>query len=367
MTFIAGVVVCAAVFGQVTEVNLLESMDLWQRDGGVAGSFEIKDGRLLANWTTHEPADLITRADYENFELGFECKIDEYGESGLYIHAPRNGAWRAGIELELANYYGGGAGRHSPCSIFREAPPQRISMKPAGQWNAIKVLMDWPKLVVHINGELVHDLDLSAHPELRYKLRRGAIGIQNLGWGVEIRNMVLKPLPDKENAVSLFNGRDLSGWTVDGGKARWEVRDGAIRATGDGYLKHERVVEDFDLRLMVRTSPAANGGVYFRWLRMDPFSDRGHEIQILDISGAIAPTGSIYGYERGEDQPITPGRWELLQLFVRGKEVVVYLNGVRSCTTKELKHVRPGHICLQMHRGGTSIEYKDFLLVPAGR
>lgn len=364
---VAGFFVAVSVMLGTVEprpLDLLASMDLWQREGGVAESFKIEDGRLVGNWTRHEPAHLLTKADYENFELTFECKMTEYCEAGLFIHAPRNGAWRAATELELANFYGGGRSKYSSCSIFRHAAPLRIPVKPAGQWNAVKVLMDWPKLVVHINGELVHDIDMAAHDELRYKLRRGPIAIQNLGWDIEFRNMILTPLPDSEHAIALDNGRDLGGWTIDGGKAIWSVADGAIRSTGDGYLKHEKVVQDFDLSMYVRTSPAANGGVYFRWLRMDPFGDRGHEIQILDAEGAIMGTGSIYGLERGNDLPITPGQWQLLQLFVRGKEAVVYLNGVKSCATKELKHVRPGHICLQMHRGGTTIDYKWLRLRP---
>jgi hypothetical protein len=346
-------------------IDLLASMDLWERDGGAAESFTLEDGILRAHWTRHEPAHLITRADYENFELSFECKVDEWGETGLYIHAPRNGAYRAGLQLDLSNFYGGAVSEHSSNSIFREVAPRAIPMKSAGEWNAVRVRMDWPHLRVHINDECVHDLDLSEHPELKYKLRRGAIGFQNLGWGLEVRDMVLRPLPDTENAISLFNGKDLTGWTVDGGRATWDVHEGAIRCSGHGYLKHERLDEDFDLRLYLRTSPAANGGIYFRWLAMEPFGDRGHEIQVLDVPDAIMPTGSIYGIERGNDLLITPGEWQLLQLFVRGREAVVYLNGVRSCSTDRLGHVRPGHICLQAHRGGTWIDHKEIHLVPA--
>ncbi len=345
-------------------VDLLASMDHWRQVGGGPDSFAIQDRQLLLKWTRREPGDLITRADYENFDLSFECRLAPYAESGLYIHAPRNGACRAGLELELANHYGEKPTTTGPCSIFRHVAPRATPMKEPGEWNAVKVHMDWPRLTVHVNGEMIHDLDLSTDEELKYKLRRGAIGFQNLGWDVEIRNLVLTELPDTERAMPLFNGKDLTGWTVDGGQAEWRVQDGAISATGDGYLKHEKIVEDFDLRLLVRTSNAANGGVYFRWLRMDPFRDRGHEIQILDVPGAIMTTGSIYGRQRGDDLPITPGQWELLQVFVRGPEAVVYLNGVRSCATTNLKHVRPGHICLQMHRGGTTIEFKDMLLVP---
>jgi hypothetical protein len=227
--------------------------------------------------------------------------------------------------------------------------------------------MDWPRLVVDVNGERVHDLDMSANDELKHKLRRGPIGIQNLGWDIEFRNMMVKSLPDTEHAIALDSGKDLAGWTVDGGKAVWSVVDGAIHSTGDGYLKHEKVVEDFDLSMYLRTSPGANGGVYFRWLGMDPFSDRGHEIQILDVPGATMATGSVYGIERGEDVALTPGQWELLQLFVRGKEAVVYVNGLKCCATVDLKHVRPGHVCLQMHRGGTTIDFKELRLLPVKR
>jgi len=346
--------------------NLLDSMESWERQGGQQASFQIADGHLFVRRAGREPAALLTHRNFENFKLDFEYKIDEWGESGLFLHAPRNGAFRAGLEIELANHYGGSPTPYSAGAVFRRQAPKTIPVKPSGQWNRVQVLMDFPKLAVHINGQLVQDLDLSAHETLRYSLRRGAIGFQNLGWGMEVRNLTLQPLPPKEHAIALFNGKDLTGWEVEIGKAKWEVRDGAIVGSdGDGYLRHEMQFEDFDLRMYIRTSPAANGGVYFRWLAYEPFGDRGHEIQILDLPGAVTATGSIYGIARGNDLLITPGQWELLQISVRGKQAVTHLNGVKCAESDSLKHVRPGHITLQMHRGKESIAFKELLLTPA--
>ncbi|NLX21421.1 MAG: DUF1080 domain-containing protein [Phycisphaerae bacterium] len=349
-------------------IDLLASMSLWERHGGSAESFELVDGQLTACWSREEPAALLTRRDFENFNLTFEYEISQWGESGLFIHAPRNGAFRAGLEIELADTAGWPPSPYTAGAIFRHVPPAADAVRKHGEWNTVHVRMDWPRLVVKINDQTVQNLDLAAHEELRYTLRRGAIGFQSLGWPITIRNLKLQPLPDTENAVALFNGNNLAGWKIEIGNARWDVRNEAIiGADGDGYLRHEGQYQDFDLRLYIRTSPAANGGVYFRWLGYEPFPDRGYEVQILDLHGAIMPTGSIYGLARGNDLLVTPGQWQLLQLFVREKHALVRLNGVTCAESTQLDSVRPGHITLQMHRGDASIEFKDIHLTPADR
>ena len=82
--------------------------------------------------TDNEPAAILTKDDYENFELDFEFKVHQWCESGLFIHAPRNGAFRAGIEIEFGAYnredaYGSGA-------VFRKVPAMTSAAKKWGKW-----------------------------------------------------------------------------------------------------------------------------------------------------------------------------------------------------------------------------------------
>jgi hypothetical protein len=343
--------------------DLTQSMDPWERHGGDEGSVSLEDGVLTFSPSNYHPVALLTKEDYENFELEFDIRFQGWVESGLYIHAPRNGAYRAGLEVELESHLAGTT-PHSMGAIFRILPPATSWEKRDG-WHACRVTMDWPRLVVRINDRVLQDVDLSAHEELRHKLRRGAIGFQNQGWEFAVRNVRVKRLPDTENGIALFNGQDLTGWSLIEGDAEWEVRDGVLSVTrGSGYLAHETICQDFDLRLYVRTAPGANGGVFFRWSPTDN-KDRGQEVQVFDYPGATMCTGSLYGVARANDLGITPGEWQLLQIVARGPKVVTYINGIKGAESDAVRAVRPGWIVLQAHRDGATLEHKDIVLVPA--
>ena len=64
---------------------------------------------------------------------------------------------------------------------------------------------------------------------------------------------------------SLFNGRDLAGWT-EVGNEKWVVEDGAIYGEGIteeyGYLATEKTYRDFHLSLRFKCEASGNSGVY---------------------------------------------------------------------------------------------------------
>jgi len=364
MPFVATAVVLALSVAGALAGDLLGTMDVWQRTGGNEQSFQLDEGVLSFSSAGDEPAALLTKGDYENFDLEFEFKLARWCESGLYIHAPRNGAFQAGLEIELTDITRG-CTPFTTGALFRLLAPQKAWAGAHDVWHPCKVRMDWPRLVLHVDGELMQNVDLSQHEQLRHSLRRGAIGFQHLGGRTQIRNLRLDPLPDSEGGVALFNGTDLTGWSVLKGEATFEVRDGLLVARdGYGYLKCETICQDFDLRLYLRTSPAANGGIFFRW-KPGSKDDRGNEIQILDLADAHMITGSVYGIERGSDAALTPGQWTLLQISVHGNRAVTHVNGVKSAETDALTTIRPGHIVIQMHRDDSTIEFKDLVLVSA--
>ena len=66
--------------------------------------------------------------------------------------------------------------------------------------------------------------------------------------------------------MSLFNGKDLTGW-VKIGNEKWEVEDGVIHGQGItkeyGYLQTEKKYVDFDLSLRFKCEADGNSGVFF--------------------------------------------------------------------------------------------------------
>ena len=220
--------------------------------------------------------------------------------------------------------------------------------------------MNWPKLQVRLNGQLVQDLNVEEHESLRYRPRLGYIGLQDRGKPVHFRNIRIKRLPDqvRDQWQPLFNGKDLKGWTVsDKCTAAWSVENGElVGADGHGYLISDAEFRNCEFQTYVRSSPLANGGVFFRW---KTGGGRGFEIQIEDIPDSNDPTGSIYGRVRAEQMPFQPGEWVLMQVFLNENHCVVRVNGMTVAESREMGRARSGNISLQMHSGNGWVRWKD--------
>jgi hypothetical protein len=75
--------------------------------------------------------------------------------------------------------------------------------------------------------------------------------------------------PAADGFVSLFNGKNLAGWTGD--SRYWSVEEGAITGVTDGSLERNRflswkggTVRNFELRVRVKVSPGGNSGIQYR-------------------------------------------------------------------------------------------------------
>lgn len=102
------------------------------------------------------------------------------------------------------------------------------------------------------------------------------------------------PAADADGFVSMFNGRDLSGWTnINCAPETWSVRDGMIVCTGKptGGLRTTRHYENFVLELEWRhLTSGGNSGVFVWGSPINapgvPFL-RGIEVQALDHGYAV--------------------------------------------------------------------------------
>lgn len=169
-------------------------------------------------------------------------------------------------------------------------------------------------------------------------------------------------IANAQKAVSIFNGKDLTGWTIHGTE-KWYVENGNLVCESGpdkqyGYLSTNQPYKDFDLTLEFKQEANGNSGVFFR-----------SSIEGVKISGwqvEVAPkglhTGGIYeSYGRGwmvkpdaeGEKALKPGKWNKLRIRVVGDKVTTWLNGKKIIELSDEKIGKAsGFIALQIHDGG---------------
>ncbi|MEX2263430.1 MAG: DUF1080 domain-containing protein [Bryobacteraceae bacterium] len=354
----------AALLGAPEEgfVSLFDGTSLsgWNIREGPESAFYVRDGAIAVHEGSNFPTWLSSEKQYENFDFRGEFFIKGWMNSGIFLHAPEHGrnTW-IGMKINLFQKRDEKMLAESVGSIFPLVPPKTVNVRNQGEWNSFRILMDWPRLAVWINGESVQDLDVESVPDLRYRLRRGYLGFESLSYPIRFRNLRVKELLPKEKWVALYETpADMERWFVHEGKAAWEPLGEVLRADGLGHLATKEKYRDFELHLYVRASRWSNGGVLFRAGGTGPAA-RHYEIQLHDVEGAVYPTGSLYGIQRAIYPNIQPEKWYLLQLIVKDRSCIVRIDGQNVVEHHDLADLEPGHIMLQAHQAGRWIEYKQ--------
>ncbi len=309
------------------------------------------DERMRAHWTVADGAlvfdgkgeSLCALADYADFELLVDWKIEKGGDSGLYLRgSPQVQIWDA-----EANPAGSGGLYNNQKG--RSLPLEKAD-RPVGEWNTFRIFMIGDKVSVYLNDRLVVDNTVLENYWERDKpiYPSGSIELQAHGNPLFFRNIFIREIPrdtdvlgiaEAETAAGfapLFNGRDLEGWTGD--TKGYVAENGKIvihPERGSGNLYTAKDYTDFVLRFEFKLTPAANNGLGVRAPLEGDAAYAGMEIQILEdgspVYWGLQPYqyhGSIYGVvpaRRGALRPI--GEWNAEEVTVRGPRVIVVVNG----------------------------------------
>jgi hypothetical protein len=207
---------------------------------------------------------------------------------------------------------------------------------------------------------------------------------------------------DEEGFVSLFNGKDLTGWRGD--KEYWSVEEGAITAktTADSRLTKEKYntfliweggqPADFELRLKYKIV-GGNSGVQYRSRVIDEakFILSGYQ---ADIDASPKYTGMNYeerarGFLAQRGEKVTIGGdgkkeaekfgdaaelqakvknedWNDYRIVAKGNHLQHYVNGVlmsEVIDNQKDKAATSGVIGLQAHAGfAMTVQFKDLRL-----
>ena len=252
------------------------------------------------------------------------------------------------------------------------------------------------KIVMPASGQRVGMYGTIAREALT-KAMKIITGPETDYWKENIKKY-LEKMPPEEGFVSMFNGRDLTGWGGLVGnpvsrskmsktalekeqkkadaeiKKSWKVENGCIVFTGKGNnLCSEKKYGDFEMWVDWLITKDGDSGIY---LRGSP------QVQIWDTSrhdvGAQVGSGGLYNNSKHPRNPLkladnAIGEWNTFYIKMIGERVTVYLNGelvvdnvvMENYWDRKIPIFPEEAIELQAH--GTDLKFRDIYVRELGK
>jgi putative heme-binding domain-containing protein len=167
-------------------------------------------------------------------------------------------------------------------------------------------------------------------------------------------------LATAENAASLFNGKDLTGW--EGDPKLWRVDQGEIVGTSkglehNGFLVSDLAVGDFRLSMEVLLEKnEGNSGVQLRSSR----TAEGMKGYQADIGKGW--WGKLYEeegrgllWEQSGESHVREGDWNQYVIEAKGHRIRSWINGQPCVDLEDPKGALRGVFGLQLHSGGPTV------------
>ncbi len=195
-------------------------------------------------------------------------------------------------------------------------------------------------------------------------------------------NTSTEPKLDQLEMIDLFNGKDLTGWSVKGGQMLFQVMDGILVGKCDpsvrlnSFLATDNAYTDFILSAEYQWVVPSNSGIMIRAATRplqpnektkikDRTLHRVFGLQCEIDSSSRGWTGGIYGeamggwkYPLSKDPEHNQAReavkdqldWNRITIHVEGDKIKTWVNGI-PCANLSNRERQSGFIALQVHQG----------------
>ena len=181
----------------------------WQMDSMPSG-WGVREGALTR---VRPAADIITTEKFRNFELSLEWNVAPKGNSGIFYRASEDDDaiyWTA-PEMQIlddARHADGQSRLTAAGADYGLYPSPAGVVKPAGEWNQVRILVDGNHVEQWLNGVKVVEYELGS-PDWEAKVKaskfathprygrnaEGYIGLQEHEFRVAFRNIKIRVLP----------------------------------------------------------------------------------------------------------------------------------------------------------------------------
>ncbi len=179
------------------------------------GKWSAIDGTLFFDSSSDaEGGDLVTDNDYENFEFALEWKISPCGNSGIFWGVQEDGkidhTFHSAPEMQVLDnscHPDAKIKTHRAGDLYDMIECSEENVKPAGEWNAIKIIADNGKYQFYQNGvnvvsfemfntkwdEMIEDSKFKGMEHFG-KYRKGKFALQDHGNDVWFRDIKIKEI-----------------------------------------------------------------------------------------------------------------------------------------------------------------------------
>ena len=123
----------------------------------VIQGWEASDGEIRLNRSTGRGGHIVTAAEFSDFDLSFEWKIAARGNSGLKYRVRIFGKQTLGLEYQICDEpEGRPVSRKSAGALYDlYEPAAKRLLKPAGEWNAARIVVRGDRIEHWLNGGLI--------------------------------------------------------------------------------------------------------------------------------------------------------------------------------------------------------------------
>jgi hypothetical protein len=183
----------------------------------VPAGWQVIDGALTR---VAQAGDIVTAEEFQDFELALEWKVAPGGNSGIFYRvgeAPElEWVWQTGPEMQVlddARHKDGARPETSAGACYGLYPAPRGIVRPAGEWNQVRILVQGHHVEHWLNGRKIVEYQLGS-PDWMDRVRRskfaemprygreprGHIALQDHGDWVAYRYIKIRALDTKAGA-----------------------------------------------------------------------------------------------------------------------------------------------------------------------
>jgi hypothetical protein len=197
--------------------------------------------------------------------------------------------------------------------------------------------------------------------------------------------MLMGSVSQQQPWITLFNGKNLSGWEVRNGEAEYYVENGVLVGvstlnTPNTFLCTIQDYGDFILEFEVRIDTSLNSGVQFRSNSLADYQDgrvHGYQAEIdpsqRSWSGGIYDEGRrgwLYDLSNHPEGQFAfkKNEWNHYRIEAIGSRLLVWVNGINTANLED-DMTESGFIALQVHsidkqqKAGKMIQWKNIRIL----